>query len=365
MLLEPGAPQPSVVGAGWHDVCVRWDISTPQRVVARLEELPGQGSLTRPGKKLFAERDRFGKWQHLLGPRHALVAYTVDSPTHGLIRRLELQAHLGEEGEDDLCRVGEFEPRWERLQKRMGMVGVLPAEDPFYVRVDPAVDVSYPEPQHGLRVMEGLRYARWPYGWYAEWQGPPPYTTVAVKNKTKTVARVYCRNTKLGNGSARWGKLRFEREQRFAWKDRRPLIELGTTVAASTFWSSVFGAGSVSGQVRRIAREVQTVKLIERVQLREITTAQYEQLTGFLDAERLGLTDRVYSPETARRRRSLARKMGIATADAEVEPLEVALDELLAVPRSAWPGEPGAAAASAEGAAGAAQSDMRTVSGNS
>lgn len=75
MLLESAAAQPTVVGAGWHDVCVHWDISTPQRVVARLEELPGQGSLRRPGKKLFAERDRFGKWQHLLGPRHVLVAY--------------------------------------------------------------------------------------------------------------------------------------------------------------------------------------------------------------------------------------------------------------------------------------------------
>jgi hypothetical protein len=170
----------AVVGAGWHDVCMRWDISTPQRVVGRLEALPGQGSLTQPGKKLFAERDRFGKWQHLLGPRHALISYTVDSPTHGLIRRLELQAHLGDEG-------------------------------------------------------------------------------------------------------------------------------------------------------------VQTVKLIDRVQLGELMTAQYEQLTGFLDAERLGLKDRIYRPETARRRRALAKAFGIGVADAEVEPLAIALDDLLEVPRSAWP----------------------------
>ena len=57
-------------------------------------------------------------------------------------------------------------------------------------------------------------------------------------------------------------------------------------------------------------REVQTVKLIERVQLGEISTAQFEQLTGFLDAERLGLSDRVYKPETARRRRTLAKEIG-------------------------------------------------------
>jgi hypothetical protein len=124
------------------------------------------------------------------------------------------------------------------------------------------------------------------------------------------------RNTKTKNGGPRWGKIRFEREQRFEWKDGRQLDELG--------------------QVTRIPREVQTLKLIERVQLGEMTTAQYEQLTGFLDAERLGVVDRVYSPETARRRRKLAKSLGVALADAEIEPLDVGLDELLAVSRSAW-----------------------------
>jgi hypothetical protein len=34
------------------------------RAVSRLAQLPGQGSLAQPGRKLYAERDRFGKWQH-------------------------------------------------------------------------------------------------------------------------------------------------------------------------------------------------------------------------------------------------------------------------------------------------------------
>ena len=92
-----------VVGAGWHDTYFRWDISTPQRVVSRLEQLPGQGSVAQPGKKLYAERDRFGKWQHLLGSENVLLSYTVHTPKHGIIRRLEVQAHLGDSGEDDLC----------------------------------------------------------------------------------------------------------------------------------------------------------------------------------------------------------------------------------------------------------------------
>ena len=324
-----------VVAAGWHDTYFRWDLSTPQRVVSRLEQLPGQGSLA-VGKKLYAERDRFGKWQHLLGPKNVLLSYSVDSPTHGLIRRLELQAHLGDDGEDDLCPVSEFPSRWERLQRLMAMVGVLPPEDPVYVRVDPAVDVRYADPREGHRVLEALRYARWPGQWHAEWQGPPPYTTVAIKKGRHTIGRVYCRNAKVRNGGPRWGKLRFESEQRFAWRDSRPVAELENEAAASVFWSSVFGHGKAAGRVTRIEREVQTMRLIERVQLGEITTAQFEQLTGFLDAERLGLADLVYRPETARRRRALAKSLGVSPADADIEPLDVNLDELLEVPRSGW-----------------------------
>lgn len=134
------------------------------------------------------------------------MTYTVDSPTHGLIRRLEVQAHLGDEGEDDLCPVEEFPARWARLQRFMAMTGVLPVEEPSYVRVDPAVDVTFSDPQEGQCVLEGLRYARWPRGWHAEFQGPPPYTTVAVKQGTHTVGRAYCRNTKTEEWSAALGQ---------------------------------------------------------------------------------------------------------------------------------------------------------------
>jgi hypothetical protein len=43
-------------------------------------------------------------------------------------------------------------------------------------------------PPDGRDVLEALRYARWPYRWYAEFQGAPPYTTVAIKSKTKIVS---------------------------------------------------------------------------------------------------------------------------------------------------------------------------------
>ena len=163
-----------VVGMGWHDTYFRWDISTPQRVVSRLQELPGQGSLIQPGKKLYAERDRFGKWDHLLGPQNVMLSYTVRPRKTELIRRLEVQAHLGREGEDDLCRPSEFESGYKRLEAFMAMLGVLPPEDPVCVRLDAAVDVTYGDPREAQQVLEALRFARWPGQWYAEFQGPHP-----------------------------------------------------------------------------------------------------------------------------------------------------------------------------------------------
>ncbi len=294
-----------VVGMGWHDTYFRWDISTPQRVVSRLQELPGQGSLIQPGTKLYAERDRFGKWEHLLGPQNVMLSYTVRPRKTELIRRLEVQAHLGREGEDDLCRPSEFESGYKRLEAFMAMVGVLPPEDPVCVRLDAAVDVTYGDPREAQQVLEALRFARWPGQWYAEFQGPPPHTTVAIKRGTKIIGRVYCRNTKLKNGGPRWGKLRFESEQRFTWREARPLDDLRSETAASVYWGTVFGQGRAAGTVTRIKREVQTMRLIERVQ-------------------------------TARRRRALAKALGVAPADAETAPLDVSLDELLDAPRSAW-----------------------------
>lgn len=85
------------------------------------------------------------------------------------------------------------------------------------------------------------------------------------------------------------------------------------------------------------------MKLVERVVLGEISVREFEQLTGFLDAERLGITDRVYTAETARQRRKLARRIGVSVSDSELEPLDISLDELLAVPRSAWSGDLGVA----------------------
>lgn len=325
---------PSVVGAGYHDLCLRWDISTPEGVVARLHAAQGPGELDR-GRKLYAERDRFGKWQHLLGDQHVLVSWGGDHG-QGLWRRLEVQAHLGDAGEDDLCPVHEFAERWLGLQRRMALYGVLPVGEPRVTRADVAVDLVYDDPSDGFLTLEAAKYARWPNGWHAEFQGPPPYTTVAIKAQSKTVGRIYCRNAKLRNGGPRWGKLRFESESRYVWSQARPMEGLENVAFATMLWGNVFGLGRASGRVTRIAREVQTVKLIERVQLGEITYAQFERMTAYLDAERLGMVERVYTTEQARSRRREAKQLGLSQSDVEVPEFDAALDDLLAVPRSAF-----------------------------
>jgi hypothetical protein len=324
-----------VSGAGWHDTYFRWDISTPEAVVGRLQSLPWSGNFNR-GRSICLERDRFGKAQHFLGPSHVMLVYSIDTPNHGLVRRLEVQAHLGPEGENDLCAPDDFAERFLGLQRRMAVMGVLPASEPRIVRCDPAVDVEYDDPQEGARALEVLRYARWPRGWYAQFEGPPPHTTVSIKSGTSTVGRAYCRNSKLKNGAPKFGKIRFEREHKFQWTTSPPVGALEHESAATMFWGSVFGLGRASGRVTRLMKEVQTVKLIDRVALGEITVTQYEQLSAYLDAERLGLTDRAYSKETARRRRQLAKRLGVAPADAEPVELDESLDDVLSVARSAW-----------------------------
>lgn len=324
-----------VAGVGYHDLYFRWDISTPQPCIGRLVALPAHGSITQPGRTLFASRDRFGKWQHVLGPRHVMLAYVVQVRDEQ-IRRLEVQAHLGPEGEDDLCPVDEFPERYRDLTTRLALFGTLPSEDPKVVRLDVAVDVVYEDPREGALALEALRFARWPRGWYAEWQGPPPYTTVAIKAGRRTVARAYCRNTKLRNGGPRNGKIRFERQQRFEWVKGLQVAALESEEVAAFYWESGFGEAEAGSRVKRIAYEGLAQQLVDLVGTGEISTGQYEQLTGFLAAERLGVVETAYSRETARRRRALARRVGVSVAYEESEEVALSLDELLATPRGAW-----------------------------
>jgi hypothetical protein len=325
---------------GYDDVTLKWDISTSQTVVARLIELPGQGEMRSSGRsrKLFAERDAYSKgWQHLLGDRHTMIVYSTLIDRDRLIRRLEVQAHFGNDGIDNLCAVEDFKPRYDGLIRRMAVYGVLPVEEPRVVRVDPAVDVVYPDERDGQKALEAVKAARWPKGWYTEYAGAPPYTTVNVKSRGgSTKARVYCRNTKEKVDAPRWGKLRYEVQHRYDWASSFPVTVLENPVFGSLMWGHVFGAGQASGKVTRYASEELAMNLIEKVALGEMGYAQYERMNAFLTAERLGLVDKAYTPEQARSRRREAKLLGLSAADVEYPDFDESLDEILAPARAAW-----------------------------
>lgn len=329
----------SVRSYGYDDVTLKWDVSTPCRAMARLVELPGQGEIRSTGRsrKLLAERDSYGQWQHLLGDRIVALVHSVLLKDDRLVRRLEVQAHFGPDGIDNLCRVEDIGQRYHALIQRMALYGVLPPEDPRVVRIDPAVDMSYPNPEDGHRVLEAVKAARWPNGWYTEYAGSPPYTTVYVKSRGGSVkARVYCRNTKERNGEQRFGRLRFEVQQRFDWSAAHPVERLENPVFPQIVWESVFGVGKASGKVTRHGSEELAMNLIERVRLGEIGYAQYERMNAYLMAERLGVVDQAYTTELARTRRREAARLGLSAADVELPEFDESLDELLAPARSVW-----------------------------
>ena len=149
--------------------------------------------------------------------------------------------------------------------------------------------------------------------------GSSPLHDVAIKKGRNTIGRVYCRNTKLRNGEARWGNLRFERAHRFTWREARRLEDLHTEAVAAVFWGSVFGQGRAAGRVTRAVSRL--------AQLPGQGSSAQPGRKLYAERDRFGKWQH---------RRALAKEFGVSPADTEVERLDVSLDELLEVPRSAW-----------------------------
>ena len=94
-------------------------------------------------------------------------------------------------------------------------------------------------------------------------------------------------------------------------------------------WEARYGKEYVDGRVTRLSREEQVLTLTQRVRLGEMTAAQFERMSGFLDAERLGVACEVYSDRLYSERRREARELGLSVNDVGQEPVELDLGELL------------------------------------
>jgi hypothetical protein len=105
------------------------------------------------------------------------------------------------------------------------------------------------------------------------------------------------------------------------------LLSLSVTRSSQLRWRGRYA--SVSSTVTRLAKEVQSVEIAERVHAGELTYAQGERLSMFLDLERLGLAHRYYPRSVFAARKREARKLGYAMSDEGAESLTVKLAELL------------------------------------
>ena len=185
---------------------------------------------------------------------------------------------------------------------------------------------------HGaVQATGNCSWMRWslsglPNGWRTRSVGVPRSTVYfSARTSDNVYARAYCRNLKLKKGEA-FGLIRLESEHRFGPKERS-----WETAADPSFVTDLWMQryGNLAANVTRIAREVQTVQIQERVETGELDYKQGERLMAFLDLERLGLAKTFYPSTVYVARRREVRKLGYSANEAGVTALDVDLDDLL------------------------------------
>lgn len=300
-----------VVDYGVDDVTLGLDM-TGSKSIGRLNEMPGIE--TRWGKRL-GERTSWGQWSSALGRSNA--HWRAET------RRLYVQAKLGAEGK--LCGPADFQNACNALFERMALVGLVSYEPVWVTRIDVAVDARCDSPE-GKLLLDGLEAARLPNGWRTSSAGEPRSTVYfKARASEKVKARAYCRNLKLKQGKP-FGLIRLEAQERY--EPAACPLERVDVFHLTAVWNSRYG--NLTGKVQRLGREVQTVEIARSAAASELTSAQGERVSLFLDLERLGLAASYYSAAMLADRRRLARKLGYAANHPTAEPLTVELGALLA-----------------------------------
>jgi hypothetical protein len=138
-------------------------------------------------------------------------------------------------------------------------------------------------------------------------------------------ARAYCRNLKLKQGEP-FGQIRLEAQERF--EPGKLLLDAVNVFTLVAIWNSRYGR--LTGEVRRLSREVQTAELAAKVAAGELSPAEGERVSMLLDLERLGLAQSYYPPAMHAARRRLATKLGFSANQSGSDALTVDLAALLA-----------------------------------
>jgi hypothetical protein len=208
----------------------------------------------------------------------------------------------------------------------MAVVGLVSYAKPWVTRLDVAVD-SDCDAADGKLLLDTLEAARLPNGWRTTSSGVPRSTVYFRARTTERVyARAYCRNLKTKTGEP-YGRIRLEVEERF---DPRqcPLDMAEDPGFAAELWKRRYAV--LSARITRIAREVQTMEIAERVRRGELTYSQGERIGMFLELERLGLATTYYPKSVYAARRRETGKLGYTANESGTESLDVELAELLA-----------------------------------
>jgi hypothetical protein len=301
-----------VASVGVDDVTLGFDLQG-SKSVPHLDR--AAGAETRRGKML-GERSSWGSWANLLG--RSVAFWKSDTS------RLYVQAKLAEQGE--LCPLDAIAGRARGLTERMAAAGIVSYAEPWVTRMDVAIDARC-RPNDGKLLLDALEFTRLPNGWRTRSVGVPRSTVYfSARTRDSIYARAYCRNLRLKSGEP-FGLIRLESEHRFGPKECSLEIASDPSFAAE-LWMQRYG--DLAAKVTRIAREVQTVQIHERMEAGELDYKQGERLMAFLDLERLGLATAFYPPTVYVARRREARKLGYASNETGATALDVDLDALLA-----------------------------------
>jgi hypothetical protein len=206
------------------------------------------------------------------------------------------------------------------------VIGLVSYASPLVTRLDVAVDGEC-DAVNGKLLLDTLEAARLPHGWRTTSSGVPRSTVYFRARTTERVyARAYCRNLKTKTGEP-YGRIRLEVEERFD-PQQCPLDVAEDPSFAAELWKRRYGV--LSARITRIAREVQTVEIAERVKRGELSYSQGERIGMFLELERLGLATAYYPKSVYAARRREASKLGYAANESGTESLDVELGDLLA-----------------------------------
>ena len=312
----------TVAGYGYDDVSLGFDLDGSALSLRRVREMPGRELGTT--KRLGFEAS-WSKFENLLG--RSFASFKSDT------NRLYVQWKPVDAGE--LLRPTEFQARFRDLERRLAVVGIETFERVWVTRLDVSVDLVC-APEDGKALLDGLEAARLPRGQRITVDGQPRSTVYFRPRASDDVlARAYCRNLKTRMGLP-FGKIRLEAVQRFKPKEWWADYCFNGSAAAAMIWEGRYGKSQVDGRVTRLSREEQVLTLTQRVRLGEMTAAQFERMSGFLDAERLGVAREIYSDRLYSERRREARELGLSVNDVGREPVDLDLGELLRPARDVW-----------------------------